>query len=155
MIDRDSAALAFLRWALVLIFLWFGWMKFLPFEAEGVAGIVRNHFLMSVPYDILGTTRFSGLIGSTEIAIGVLLALGQWKPWASALGGALGAVTFLFTLSFLSSVGPLAPEGYSFPALDLSGQFLIKDVVLMAGCVLIARDGWKLWHGDGVRMSDG
>ncbi|MGE3692905.1 MAG: DUF417 family protein, partial [Novosphingobium sp.] len=139
----------------VLIFLWFGWMKFLPFEAEGVAGIVRNHFLMSVPYDILGTTRFSGLIGSTEIAIGVLLALGQWKPWASALGGTLGAVTFLFTLSFLSSVGPLAPEGYSFPALGSSGQFLIKDVVLLAGCVLIARDGWKLWHGDGVRMSDG
>lgn len=155
MTGRDSTAIALLRWALVLIFLWFGWMKFQPFEAEGVAGIVKDHFLMSLPYSFLGTTRFSAMIGLIEIATGVLLAIGHWKPVASALGGAMGVATFLFTLSFLFNVPHLAPEGYSFPALGSSGQFLIKDIVLLAGCALIARDGWKLWRSGGDRISGG
>lgn len=148
---RDSLAIDFLRWSLVVIFLWFGWMKFQPFEAEGVAKIAGHHIVMQVPYALLGTTGFSALIGTIEIATGLFLALGQWKNWASVLGGLMGVATFVFTLSFFANIGPIAPEGYSFPALGSTGQFLIKDLVLLAGCLLIARDGWAQWRGAGRR----
>ena len=34
--------LALLRWALVVIFLWFGGMKFTAYEAEGIAPFIAH-----------------------------------------------------------------------------------------------------------------
>ncbi len=39
--------LALLRWALVVIFLWFGGMKFTGYEANGIAPFVVNSPIMS------------------------------------------------------------------------------------------------------------
>ena len=43
---------AALRLGIVLILLVFGYMKFLPYEAEGVAGIARDYWLFSWLYPL-------------------------------------------------------------------------------------------------------
>ena len=39
--------LALLRWTLVIVFLWFGGMKFTAYEAEGIAPFISNSPIMS------------------------------------------------------------------------------------------------------------
>lgn len=141
---RDGTAIAALRISLVLIFFWFGWMKFLAFEAEGVAGIARDYWAFGWLYPLVGIAGASIVIGIIELTTGLLIAVGHWQPKVSLVGGAMGVVTFLITLSFMLVVPSVSPEGYDFPALGSTGQFLIKDIVLLAGCFLIARDGLAL-----------
>ena len=38
----SRGSLALLRWALVVIFLWFGCMKFTSYEAMGIAPLMKN-----------------------------------------------------------------------------------------------------------------
>ena len=45
--EENRRDLALLRWALVLVFLWFGGMKFTMYEAEGIAPFIGNSPLMS------------------------------------------------------------------------------------------------------------
>jgi uncharacterized membrane protein YkgB len=46
---RSLDGRAALRLGIVLIFLVFGYMKFLPYEAEGVAGIARDYWRRRSP----------------------------------------------------------------------------------------------------------
>lgn len=141
MIPRDGTATALLRAAIVLIFLWFGWMKFLPYEAEGVAGIARGYPLFAPLYPLLGVAGASAVIGTIEIATGLLIAIGHWVPRASLVGGAMGVCTFLVTLSFMIGAPNAFEASEGAPALGSTGQFLVKDIVLLAACLLLARDG--------------
>ncbi|MFD2031264.1 DUF417 family protein [Ancylobacter dichloromethanicus] len=48
--ERNSGSmsiLAPLRWSLVVIFIWFGCMKFTSYEAHGIAGLIANSPFMS------------------------------------------------------------------------------------------------------------
>ena len=58
---------AALRFGIVLILLWFGYMKFLPYEAEGVAGIARDYWLFGWMYPLIGVAGASIVIGVLEI----------------------------------------------------------------------------------------
>ena len=138
---RDAPAIAVLRWTMVLIFLWFGGMKFATYEAEGVATLARNYWATGWLYPLVGVAGASAVIGIIEIATGLLLAAGQRIALASLVGGAMGIITFLMTLSFMLIAPMVWQDGYGFPALGGTGQFLIKDIVLLAACLLLARDG--------------
>jgi len=127
----DTLGFALCRWALVIIFLWFGAMKFQPYEAEGVAGIARDYWLFAPLYPALGVKGASAFIGVVEIAAGVLIALGSRKALASLIGGAMGVATFLVTLSFMASAPAVFEAGYGPPWLGSTGQFLIKDLALL------------------------
>jgi uncharacterized membrane protein YkgB len=143
---RDALAIDVLRWTMVLIFLWFGGMKFAAYEAEGVAGIARDYWAFFWLYPLFGVAGASAVIGIIEISTGLLLALGQRIALASLVGGVMGVVTFLITLSFMLIAPTAWEEGYGFPALGSSGQFLIKDIVLLATCLLLARDGLRRYR---------
>ena len=140
---RDALAIDVLRWTMVLIFLWFGGLKFATYEAEGLASVARDYWALGWLYPLAGVAGTSIVVGLVEIATGLLIAAGQISPNASLAGGAMGMIIFLITLSFL----PIAPmvwqDGYGFPALGLTGQMLIKDIVLLAACLLLARDGLR------------
>lgn len=143
---RDATGLAALRFTIVLIFFWFGGMKFAAYEAEGVAGIARDYWAFGWLYPLFGVQGASDVIGLIELATGAMIALGHRIALASLVGGLMGMVTFCITLSFML-VAPTAWEpGYGFPALGSSGQFLIKDIVLLAGCFVLARDGWSRYR---------
>jgi len=46
--------LALLRWALVVIFLWFGGMKFTAYEAAGIAPFIEHSPIMSWVHALFG-----------------------------------------------------------------------------------------------------
>lgn len=123
-----------LRWSLVVIFLLFGTAKFALYEAEGVAKIAENYWLFGWLYPLGGVSFASGAIGTVELVTGLLLALGNRWNAASLLGSAMGVCTFLVTLSFMIGAPNAFEKGYGFPFLGSTGQFLMKDVVLLAGC---------------------
>ncbi|WP_298162669.1 DUF417 family protein [Brevundimonas sp.] len=129
---------AALRFGIALILLWFGYMKFLPYEAEGVRGIAEDYWLFGWLYPLVGVGGASAVIGVLEITAGILIAIGGRFPWAGLLGALMGVATFVVTLSFFFTAPGVWQDGYGFPALGSTGQFLAKDVGLLAICVYLA-----------------
>lgn len=128
----ETAAQWFMLYALVLIFLWFGFMKFTAYEASGIAPLVMNNPLTVWMHGAFGIAGTAMVIGVFEIAAGLLIALRPVNPRLSAIGGAMGVITFAVTLTFmLTTPGVAEPAAGGFPALSVvPGQFLLKDLVL-------------------------
>ena len=125
-----------LRYGLVLILLWIGGMKFTDYEAEGIRPFVENSPLFAWTYPVFGVQGLSNILGATEILVGLLIAARPWLPRVSAVGSLLAVGMFLSTLSFLvTTPGAWADEIGGFPAIGVLGQFLIKDVALLATAV--------------------
>jgi reactive chlorine resistance protein C len=122
-----------LRYGLVLILLWIGAMKFTAYEAEGIRPFVENSPPLAWTYPVFGVRGLSNLLGVTEILVGLLIASRPWLPRVSAVGSLLAVGMFLSTLSFLvTTPGAWVDELGGFPAISVLGQFLIKDVALLA-----------------------
>ncbi len=140
--DGSRASLALLRWALVIVFLWFGGMKFTSYEANGIAPFIANSPIMSWLHALFGVQGASYVIGIIELSTAGALIAGALNPVASALGAAMACLTFIITLTFfLSTPGVAEPVAGGFPAISASiGQFLLKDLVLLAAslCLLLA-----------------
>jgi uncharacterized membrane protein YkgB len=133
-----------LRYGLVLLFLWFGMLKFTAYEADGIAPLAMNSPLLSWAFAALGKQGLSNAIGMVELAVGVLIATRAWSAKLSAIGSVGAAITFLITLSFLLSTPGVWQEGHGFPFLSgMVGQFLIKDVVLFAASVWTAGEALR------------
>jgi uncharacterized membrane protein YkgB len=140
--DGSHGSLALLRWALVIVFLWFGGMKFTSYEANGIAPFIAHSPIMSWLHLLFGVQGASDVIGVIELSTAVALIAGAFSPFASALGAAMSCLTYLITLSFfLSTPGVAEPSVGGFPAISAPiGQFLLKDLVLLAAsvCLLLA-----------------
>lgn len=80
--------------SLVVVYAWFGSMKFTAYEAEGLTALVGNSPLLSWAYSLLGVL---------ELSIGALIAARLASPVYSLIGGALSAGLFVTTLSFMVS----------------------------------------------------
>jgi uncharacterized membrane protein YkgB len=126
--------LALLRWALVVIFLWFGGMKFTAYEANGIAPFIVNSPIMSWLHGLFGVQGASNVIGVLELSTAAALTLGAFKPIFSALGAAMSTATYVITLTFfLTTPGVAEATAGGFPAISaMPGQFLLKDLVLPA-----------------------
>ncbi len=135
----ETIGVIVMRCGLALIFLWFGAMKFTSYEAVGIAPFVSNSPLVGWWHAVLGIQGTSDMLGIFEIATGMLLVAGLKNPWLSVLGGAMGVITFLTTLSFLfTTPGVAEPLAGGFPALSAApGQFLLKDVGLLGISVFV------------------
>jgi uncharacterized membrane protein YkgB len=74
------------------------------------------------------------VIGTLELSTAVALAVGAFVPVLSALGAAMSAMTYLITLTFfVTTPGVAEATAGGFPAISaLPGQFLLKDLVLLA-----------------------
>ena len=118
-------------YGLALVFLWIGGMKFTAYEANAIKGLVVSSPLMSWLYGVLDVRGVANLIGTAEIATGILLVLRPWNAIAGAIGGLLAAATTAVTLTFLFSAPGWEASLGGFPYLSVvPGQFLLKDVVL-------------------------
>ncbi|MFL9860930.1 DUF417 family protein [Paraburkholderia madseniana] len=128
------SSLALLRWALVIVFLWFGAMKFTAYEANGIAPFIIHSPIMSWLHSLFGVQGASYVIGVLELSTAAALIIGAFLPIFSALGAAMSAATYFITLTFfLSTPGVAEATAGGFPAISaLPGQFLLKDVVLLA-----------------------
>ncbi len=124
------------RYSIVLVLVWIGAMKFSAYEAGAIEGLVASSPLLSWLYAIGSQQAVSNTIGTIEIATAIALAIGPaYRP--AAIAGALGAIaTFAITLTFLITAPGWEASLGGFPALSVvPGQFLLKDVVLLAASV--------------------
>jgi uncharacterized membrane protein YkgB len=140
--EKSAASLALfalLRWALVVVFLWFGGMKFTEYEANGIAPFIAHSPFMSWLHVVFGVRGASDVIGVLELSTAAALIVGAVKPFFSALGAAMSAMTYLITLTFfLSTPGVAESTAGGFPAISAApGQFLLKDLVLLAASLCL------------------
>ena len=83
---------------------------------------------------------FSALLGVFEVAAAVLIAIKPSAPRLSIIGSLLAILLFLATISFLfTTPGVGEPAGGGFPAISLTGEFLLKDIPLLGLSVLDTR----------------
>jgi uncharacterized membrane protein YkgB len=139
-----SVGFSVMRSGLGANLLWIGALKFEDYEVENIKPLVTSSPLFSRLQDKLGGPKLARFIGATEIVIGSLIAAKPLAPRASA-AGSLGAVgMFLTTLSFLATTPELwqeRPQGV--PKLSLAGQFVLKDIVLLAASILTAAESLR------------
>ena len=132
----ESAGLHMARYALVMVLLWIGAMKFTVYEAGAIQPLVASSPLMSWLYAVFNVQATTNLIGVVEIAAGVLIALRPWSAMAAALGSLMAVATFVITLTFLFSTPGWEPSLGGFPALSVApGQFILKDAVLLGAAI--------------------
>ncbi|WP_371228832.1 DUF417 family protein [Roseovarius sp. 2305UL8-3] len=130
--------------ALPIVFLWFGAMKFTAYEAGAIEGLVANSPFLALLYNILSVQAVSNLIGTVELIIAALLALRFVAPKLAAIGAAGAVATFAVTFSFfLSTPGVFIPEHGTLAISVLPGQFLLKDIVLLAASIWALRDALR------------
>lgn len=138
---------ALVRISMAVVMLWFGFLKFTAYEANAIQGLVSNSPLVSWLNDVLSVSGVSALIGTIEVATGLLIAARFVSARLGALGGAMAVATFVITLSFFfSTPGVSEAEAGGFPIISvLPGQFLLKDLVLLVVSLWIMADGLKHW----------
>ena len=99
-----------------------------------------------------GTYVFSYGLGAVIVAIGVLVLLGIWFPKIGFWGGILTFGMSLVTLSFLVTTpetfvpnlgGDFPTPHYGFPYLSAAGRLVIKDIIMLAGGLIVASDAAK------------
>ena len=123
---------------------WYGGLKFMNYEAQGIQPLVSESPFMSWLYEIFSVYTFSALLGVFEIAAAVLLAVKPWWPKVSIFGSLLAIVLFVATISFMFTTPGVfdASEG-GFPALSLEGGFLMKDIALLGISVWTLADALR------------
>lgn len=96
-----------------------------------------------------GTYAFSYGLGTFIVLIGLTVLLGIWSPKIGVLGGLLTAGMAFVTLSFLVTTpeawvpnlgGDMPTPNHGFPYLSGAGRLVIKDIIMMAGGLVIAAD---------------
>ncbi|MFS4473367.1 DUF417 family protein [Chryseobacterium sp. T20] len=98
------------------------------------------------------TYAFSYGLGTMIVLIGFLVLLGIWFPKIGTIGGALTFLMSLVTLSFLITTpevyvpnlgGDYATPQYGFPYLSGAGRLVLKDIIMMAGGLVLFSDSLK------------
>jgi len=123
----NRSPLTVLKISLAVVFVWFGLLKL--FGVSPVANIIAS----SYPW-IMEIKIFYVLLALAEIGLGIgiliprLTKISAWLMIAHLLAATLG---ILFS--------PQAFVG-SFPLLSLTGEFVVKNFVLIAGAFVIAEN---------------
>jgi uncharacterized membrane protein YkgB len=96
-----------------------------------------------------GTYLFSYVLGTAIIAIGLLTLFGIFNNRIGLIGGLLTAGMALVTLTFLITTpetwvpnlgGDIPTPQFGFPYLSGAGRLVIKDIIMMAGGLIVASD---------------
>src|SRR6201988_3100498 len=120
------------RASMGIMFLFFGYQKWWPYEAERLVPFISNGPLIFWLYPVFGHQGASWFLGVSEWTFGTLLFTGFWDKRLGALGALGSTGTFTATVTII----PFMPEGWDpaagFPAMTGNVPFLMKDVVLLA-----------------------
>jgi uncharacterized membrane protein YkgB len=121
------------RASMVIIYFFFGYQKWFPYEAQTLIPFIKNGPLTSWMYPVFGLQGASWFLGASEWLFGALLFLGFWNKKLGILGAAGSCVTFIMTLTIM----PFMPDSWNaaaggFPAIQGNEAFLLKDLVLFA-----------------------
>jgi uncharacterized membrane protein YkgB len=165
----DTIGIHLIRLGVAIIFLWIGALKFVPYEADSITPFVANNPAMSLFYahpdqyrDHLThegqldpvkrewqtanhTYAFSNGLGTVEILIGLLVLSYLFSRRLGMVGSVLAFLTPLVTLSFLITtpeawVQSTGDAAFGFPYLSGGGRLVLKDVLMLAGAVVMMAD---------------
>jgi len=161
--------IALMKVAIAVIFLWIGWLKFQPYEADSITVFVANspfmRFFYAHPHEYAAhltkegalvplqrawqaannTYAFSNGLGTVELFIGGLTLSGLVSRRLGMIGAILAFLTPFVTLSFLVTtpeawVPALGDAQHGFPYLSGPGRLVLKDVVILAGAWIVIVD---------------
>jgi putative oxidoreductase len=121
----QRASYPFMRVAMGIVLFWIGIGKF--FDPSGVTG------LLSASLSFLAFPAFVYLLGAAEVA----LALALFANVGTKYVGLALVVLFTGTLLIFLIAPKVVYAESGFPLLALPGEFLLKDLVLMAGAVML------------------
>lgn len=144
------------RYGLALVIGWIGLCKFFPYEAHNIEPLVSHSPFMGWLYGVFSVETFSTMLGVVEVVTAILLVVKPWLPAVSVVGSLLAILLFVNTLLFMVTtpgVGESSAGG--FPLLSMTGQFLIKDVVLIGVSILTLADAMAaILHRAGAAVGD-
>jgi uncharacterized membrane protein YkgB len=129
-----------IRASMVIIYFFFGYQKWFPYEAHDLIPFFKNGPLISWMYPVFGIQGASWFLGVSEWLFGALLLLGFWNKKLGILGALGSCVTFIMTITII----PFMPDGWNasaggFPAMQGNVAFLMKDLVLFAVSVYLLK----------------
>lgn len=165
----DSLGIHLIRIAVAIVFIWIGALKFVPYEADSITPFVANSPVMSFFYEHPTeykehlthegqldpakrqwqvqnhTYTFSDGLGIVELLIGFMVLSYSFSPWMGMAGALLALLTPLITLSFLITtpetwVSNMGDAQYGFPYLSGAGRLVLKDLLMLAGAVVMTAD---------------
>jgi uncharacterized membrane protein YkgB len=99
-----------------------------------------------------GTYTFSYGLGAVICIIGLFVLFGIWFPKIGLIGGLLTFGMSVVTLSFLMTTpevyvpnlgGDFPTPQFGFPYLSGAGRLVLKDMIMLAGGLIIASDSAK------------
>jgi reactive chlorine resistance protein C len=171
----DRFGMSLLRFGLVVVLLWIGALKFVPYEADSIVPLVANSPMMSFFYhhpapeykqymtkegemnaahrawhESNGTYPFSHGLGVLIVLIGLLIATHPIRPQIAAVGSVLLIIMACTTLSFLITtpeawVPALGDSAHGFPYLSGAGRLIVKDVIMLGAAVVTLADSAKAY----------
>ncbi len=119
------------RYGVAIILLAIGILKFTTAEANGIGPLVTSSPLLRWMYSVWSIEGASRVIGIIEIIAGLGIASRPLSARVAVVGSALAVGTFVVTLSFLLTAPGVWDDSLGFPFLGGSGQFIVKDIVLL------------------------
>lgn len=138
-----SLGIVVTRYGLATVFIWVGGLKFKDYEAMNAEPLVTGSPLTSRLRARLGSRSLSRLVGASQVALGLLIAAKPLAPRASAAGSLGAAGMMVGTLSFLITTPEAWQEEHGVPELSVLGEALLKDSVLLGGCLLTAAESLR------------
>lgn len=168
----EKLGATFSRIAIAIVFLWIGWLKFIPYEADSITPFVANSPFMSFFYNhpdeykehlnhegqlipenrewhvSNNTYGYSNGLGVVEILFGLMILANFRFPKIGFAGGLMAFLTPLMTFSFLvftpeTWVPNLGDKHHGFPYLSGAGRLILKDSMMMACAYIVMVDSAK------------
>jgi len=125
-----------LRYSIVVILAWIGAMKFTAYEANAIQGLVASSPLTSWLYSVFTVEAAAKLIGVVEIVTAAAILFSTLHRNIAIVGSIAAIITFAMTSSFIFTAPVWEASLGGFPALNVvPGQFLLKDLVLLAAAI--------------------
>jgi uncharacterized membrane protein YkgB len=132
----QAAGAEIVRYGLVVVVAWIGLLKFTGSEAMRIQLYVSHSPFLHWTDSLVSPRALAAVFGCVEVVAALLIASRRWLPGWSALGSLISIGLFLTTLSFfLTTPGIGDPAAGGFPTLSPTGQFLLKDLVLLGASV--------------------
>src|SRR6201998_1157716 len=129
---KDDLDYHLIRASMVVIFLFFGYQKWFPYEAQALIPYISHGPLIFWMYPVFGIRGATYFLGVSEWLFGALLFAGFWNKTL----GILGALGSCFSFIATSTIIPFMPDGWAasaggFPAMTEHVAFLMKDILLL------------------------